>query len=301
MKSSGGLLAAIGFSVFWATSGVTIKALSHVDPLLVAAFRCIFALGLLLPTTIVRLGYQKSRQLFLTHSLGSRWLIGIMVSYILTVVISYQLAPVADVVLINGASPVFVLLYNWYKKEPLDKREILGALLAFLGLTIVVIPALLINDPDLPFHALGIMVGTFSSIAIAAYAILYFNIPDKEQQPDPYILNVKIFIVGTILFSLLEGVLSGNMIWHQLRANDLFLLLFLGIFSTALPTICYSIASISLPPLITTSFRLLTPILAALFALLLFGEMPNNSVIPGGILILLGLLFMAISKGKKEK
>lgn len=300
MKPSGSLLAAIGFSVFWATSGVTIKALSQLDPLAIAAFRCFFALALILPITCLRIGLKDFRKGIFQTDQKSWLLISIMVLYIFTVVVSYQLAPVADIVFINGASPIFVLLYKWIKGERIGSRKAIGALLAFTGLIIIVLPNLVVVSPQAAHRLLGIIVGTVSSIAIAAYAIVYFHHSKKEDIPDPYLLNVKIFILGIFLFSILQGLLANWKFFLALQKKDLLLLISLGIFSTALPTICYSIASIALPPIVTTSFRLLTPVLASLFALILFKEIPSYSVFPGGFLILLGLFLMANRSGIKE-
>lgn len=219
-------------------------------------------------------------------------LAAIMISYILTVVISYQLAPVADVVLINGASPVFVLFYKKIKGLTINKYEVWGAIIALVGLFIVVLPGLFETTASMPYKPIGLAVGLLSSLLISAYAILYYELAWKGVSPDVFVLNVKIFVVGILLFFSLYLLISGPTPIQNLSAGSFALLFFLGVCSTALPTICYSIASSKLPPLITTSFRLLTPILASVFAFLLFREIPTWTVFPGGILIILGLVLM---------
>ncbi len=286
------LLSAIGFSVFWATTGVTVRLIGDFSPLLIAAFRCLFALCLLVPVVLWQKGFRPFFAQFFSTPSQSMGLAAIMISYILTVVISYQLAPVADVVLINGASPIFVLFYKKIKGLTINKYEVWGGITALLGLFIVVLPGLFETTSSMPYKPIGLAVGLLSSLLISAYAILYYELALKGVSPDVFVLNVTIFVVGTLLFSSLYLLISRTAPIQDLSADSFALLFFLGVCSTALPTICYSMASSKLPPLITTSFRLLTPILAAGFAFLLFKEIPAASVFPGGILIILGLVLM---------
>ena len=76
-------------------------------------------------------------------------------------------------------------------------------------------------------------------------------------------------------------------------------LLAISIFSTALPTITYSLASKYLKPIQTTSILLLEPFIAIGLAVIFIKEIPSIFIVPGFVFILLGLFF--IIKKKKEK
>lgn len=73
--------------------------------------------------------------------------------------------------------------------------------------------------------------------------------------------------------------------------NGRILLVFaaLGAVSTTVPTIGYAAASRRLAPVLTTTYRLLTPICAALLAALVLDEMPSKWLLPGGTLVLAGI------------
>jgi drug/metabolite transporter (DMT)-like permease len=292
-----GLLAAFTFSIAWATTGATVKLLPPVSALALSGFRCLFALlGFSVFILCSRHRHFFSIWSIIRHT--KSWpLIGIMTLNFFTIIYSYQLAPVAEIVLINGCAPVFVMIYNRIKGFSLPHNQALGAFSALLGLGIIVLPALGRQSLHYPHYTTGIMVGTISSLTVAAYAIIYRNLELRKEAPKQINLTWLIFLTGAIVYgtlSLLNAELPSILGTIQYRSFGL--LLSLGIVSTAIPTIAYSQASRLLPPIITTSFRLLTPLTAILLAYLLVGEIPSGLVIPGGILIIIGLLLMVLRR-----
>ena len=67
----------------------------------------------------------------------------------------------------------------------------------------------------------------------------------------------------------------------------------LALVTTAIPTFAYSEASARLPPILVTTVRLLTPAFAAVAAWLVLGEVPSAWLVPGGALVLGGLVVSA--------
>ena len=286
-----GLLSALGFSVFWATTGITVKLLPDLSPTFITTARCLFAYIALL------LIYASRGQSIWTirevkkYKAGGWTLLFMMIAYIFMVVLAYQWAPVAEVVLINGCSPVFVLIYKKvvYKKLPIS--EFIGALLALAGLLIVVLPGLLEPTSD---NRMGLIFALMSSALIATYAILFYELELRKISPEPFSVTINVFLFGTILFTIIQFLSSYNDSILELSTYESLLLVSIGVLSTAVPTFCYSFSSITLPPVITTSFRMLTPVLATLFAYLIFHSIPQWSVYPGGALILMGLMTMTL-------
>lgn len=292
-----GLLAAFTFSIAWATTGATVKLLPPISALALTAFRSLFAL---LAFSIFLLITSYRKQVSIRPIINNRkvWsLVLIMTLNFFTIIYSYQLAPVAEIVLINGCAPVFVMLYNRIKGVSLPKNQTLGACSALLGLGIIILPALGKQSLIYPYYATGIMVGTISSLTVAAYAIIYRDLELKYQAPQQISLTWFIFLIATIIYGFLS-IFNAELqtILSNIQYNTLGLLLSLGIISTAIPTIAYSQASRLLPPVITTSFRLLTPLTAIFLAYLLVGESLSGLVVPGGLLIIIGLMLMVVRK-----
>ncbi|MEL7122408.1 MAG: DMT family transporter, partial [Bacteroidota bacterium] len=286
-----GLLSAFGFSVFWATTGITVKLLPDLSPTFITTARCLFAyIALLLIYASMGKSIRTLREVK-KYKPGGWILLFMMIAYIFMVVLAYQWAPVAEVVLINGCSPVFVLIYKKivYKKLPLS--EFIGALLALAGLLIVVLPGLF--EPS-SGNRMGLIFALISSALIASYAILFYELELRRISPDPFSITINVFLLGSILFAIIQYFSSYNDSIFDLSTSERLFLISIGVLSTAVPTFCYSFSSRTLPPVITTSFRMLTPVLATLFAYIIFLSIPKWSVYPGGALILMGLMTMTL-------
>ena len=295
-----GLIAAVTFALTWATTGVTVRSLPALSPISVAAFRCSFAFLALLPFLLLT-SYRYSLSLRAIWGDVNSWILSlIMVGYYFLVIYAYQLAPVAEIALINGCTPVFVLIYQKIVGDKVPGNEFAGTLSALCGLLLIVLPNIWANEDYSTNHSLGILIGLSSSISIAAYAVFYRRLELKGRAPDQSSLTLSVLIIGMILFWLVA--------WFQMASMEapmpisryhLLLLISLGIVSTAIPTMGYSISSRLLPPVITTSFRLVTPIAAALLAYIVLGEVPSKWVIPGGILIIFGLVLMVVFRKRR--
>jgi drug/metabolite transporter, DME family len=88
---------------------------------------------------------------------------------------------------------------------------------------------------------------------------------------------------------------------HLRELNVGWIILGLGILSTAIPTICYSFAAKHLSPILTTTLNLLTPIFATLIAVLLLKEQfPILSLI-GAVLIIIGILSLSLPQSPAHR
>jgi drug/metabolite transporter, DME family len=82
--------------------------------------------------------------------------------------------------------------------------------------------------------------------------------------------------------------------------QEIFVLLGLGILSTALPFFCYTVAAQRLPIVLTTAILLLEPMFAVLFASVALQEMPSLWFGIGSILVFWGLLSIARSANRSS-
>jgi drug/metabolite transporter (DMT)-like permease len=106
------------------------------------------------------------------------------------------------------------------------------------------------------------------------------------------LLGGTLFLLCTILFTKLSLETSIDSAKLTLRERQESLaLLGLGIFSTALPFFCYTVATQKLPIVLTTAILLLEPIFAVLFASVALQEIPSLWFGIGSILVFWGLRF----------
>ena len=98
--------------------------------------------------------------------------------------------------------------------------------------------------------------------------------------------RIAVALVGAVAVALGPGGA-----WPRpLTVRDAAVFAALGAVSTAVPTVAFSVASRKLPAVLATTFALLTPVFAAAFAALVLGERPSPWLLPGGALVLGGVL-----------
>lgn len=132
-----GCLAALG----WGLTGTFVKLLPNFTTLEVLGLRLTIAFLIALPILV------SNRLLMAQFLTLMRTPVGLdksslMVFYYLLAVRVFQLAPVSDVVLIIGLSPLIGLAVKSVMKKPLMLREGIGALTAFGDLILFVLPKL---------------------------------------------------------------------------------------------------------------------------------------------------------------
>ncbi|MGL5876992.1 MAG: EamA family transporter, partial [Xenococcaceae cyanobacterium] len=140
------------------------------------------------------------------------------------------------------------------------------------------------------------IVGYFLAIGAAGLVAIYtlwFNTLTK-QNIAPKSVNIVLLtcLLGGIL-SLVCAVFSKASIGIGIDRQVIFVLLGLGILSTALPFLCYTFAAQRLPVVLTSAILLLEPIFAVLFASVALQEIPSLGFVIGSVLVLWGLLLIA--------
>jgi drug/metabolite transporter (DMT)-like permease len=96
-----------------------------------------------------------------------------MVFYYLFAVRAFQLAPVSDVVLIVGLSPLIGLGVKAFAGKPVTAIESIGAVTAFSGLILFVLPKLQGHHSDLSAYLMGLSFALFSAAILLSYVSLF--------------------------------------------------------------------------------------------------------------------------------
>jgi threonine/homoserine efflux transporter RhtA len=77
---------------------------------------------------------------------------------------------------------------------------------------------------------------------------------------------------------------------EKLSGRSLLSLLGLGVLCTAIPSFGFAIVSKRLPSTVTAATSLLIPLFAGIFAYVFLGEKLSSMMVPGGLLVLAGLV-----------
>jgi drug/metabolite transporter, DME family len=285
-----GLIAAFAAAAAWAFSGIFVRVLSSLSVWEITGWRLVIAFVGMLPVLLVA-GVRS--QLARALAAGLSWVLaGLMFAYYLTGVAAFSKAPVADVVLLINTTPLFVIAVNAVRGTAASRGELTGALTAFAGVVIIVLPNLEFHGTTAAQTLVGDAFAVLAALLRASYAMLYRAAEQRHQAPDVSAVSLMTFASGIVVVAIgASGFPSAGADWVNL--------LLLGLACTALPTWANAYAARRLPPIVTTTVGLLTPVVAACLAAAILGELPTVWVIVGGILVLIGLAILTRDGSKK--
>lgn len=260
------------------TASILIR-LSTSPPMIIAAYRLLFATLMLAPLYIAEGGPRR------LVALGPRRLLTLIaVGFILAVhfaswITSLSYTTVASSVIFVHMDPIIVaLLSHLLLGERLTVKRFIGVLIAFLG-------AITIGWGDLRIGNLyGDLLSLLGAVALALYLVagrsLRRSLSLLEYVTPLYATSAALLILGCLIMSI-------RLYPYPIREYLLFLLIafipmILGhtLFNWALKYIEAPVVSVSL---------LGEPIGASLLALIILGELPPATTILGGAITLLGI------------
>jgi drug/metabolite transporter (DMT)-like permease len=269
----------------WSPAGLFVQAASFgAVPLGVfgiTAARFILASAVLLPVVWVARAHLVS-----TLRQPVTWaLAAIMIAYYLTAVTTFTLTTVAEGTLLINSTPLFALAIRLARRQPVTRREGMGALIAFGGLCLILLPDLIGGEGGND-RLLGAALALGAALTGALYSLIFSGLRTSTgPRPDPGIVTLLTFGLGALMTLPMLPPLP------DLKANA-GALLGLGIIVTAIPTFLYSVASSRLPAVLVTTVRLLTPVVGTLLAVWIWNEVLSVPFWIGAALVLAGLYLL---------
>ena len=287
------ILVSIITAVTWATTGIFVKQITHINPFLLAWSRFVIAaLCIIIPSRKSLLSDFKS----LANRVTSFKYASIMSIYYISATLAFIFAPVSLVALAISLSPIFTILMGWMTKEKILFREICGSFVAFLGVVIFFTDSFQNSLNNTMTLYLGLLLGIASGFLKALYSFVIWKQSRKNstgnnhQKNSAVFTTLNTFIIGAIL--LTPSVFLSE--WKSsINIKTMILLFCLGLISTALPTFTNTFASQKLTPTIHTVIGLSTPMFASLFAFLFLGEYISIIQVSGMIITLSGVWWVS--------
>ena len=272
----------------WGLTGSFIKLLPDFTTVEILAVRILLAFAVTLPIFWVQPALLSASLALLRKPVGIL-LSSLMVFYYWFAVRAFQLAPVSDVTLMVGLSPILGLAFKRLTGKVLMRSEVFGALIAFAGLLLFVLPKLQGAVGDRTTYLTGLFFAALAACVSLGYAALFKHYAVGKSL-SPIAVSCTTFAIGSVAIAPLALFSSPTFFSKLMQPHALVTALSLGIVSTVVPTFCYSYAAKHLPPVLTTGLNLLVPIFAALLAFFLLGEtLPALSMVGAG-LVLVGIM-----------
>ena len=289
-----GLTAAFLTASGWGVAGIFIQFLPNISALSIVATRLTLALVIFTPVLFFKKDNFVSH--IITLSRPITWgLSSILFACYTLGTMSFQLAPVGEATLLMTTAPLFVILFKFLAREQTHRNEYLGALLAIVGIGLVVLPRLTLDNVVSDQRIAGDILALLVSILFAAYAIWFRSLSNNNNAPNSMSVTLGTFTLGCIM-ALFVAPYALFEYKNLINIEVIISFIGLGILSTAIPTLTYTVAAKRLPPLLTTGILLLEPVLAIAFAFLILKEIPSLWIAPGVLFILIGLIL--IGRGK---
>ena len=193
------------------------------------------------------------------------------------------------VLFVQSEVPFGVLIAYFYLKEKPIFKNILGLIIAFVGLIV------LSGSPDLAGKYIGVILVLCGAFTWSLGQILIKPISEKING---FVLTAWVGIFAGPQLILCSQLIEGNVYKNILEAdfNAWLIVLYLGILMNALGYSIwyYVLGRYSINKILPV--MLLLPVTGIITAIVLLGERPNINVLIGGIIIIFGVGMILIGK-----
>jgi DME family drug/metabolite transporter len=202
---------------------------------------------------------------------------------------------VALAVFLAYMSPIYIaLLAPRLLKQRTEPVVIVALVLALAGIAVMLAPGLV--DPALRVSALGLALGLASGLLLAAFFLVAKRLSADVDGSTMLISNGLIVTVVMLPFGLVQWAGAG----FAFALTDLWAVLALAVFSTALGGTIFLHGMRYIPVQHTSIVGLLEPASAPVFALVFLAERPSLWTLLGGALILLGAVLVVLFGAAEE-
>jgi drug/metabolite transporter (DMT)-like permease len=262
---------------------------SDSPPVVIAAYRMLFAAIMLLPFAIV----HREAQFKILDRRTVSWLlvIGLVLAlHFATWITSLGMTSVASSTILVTAHPLLVGAVSILLFKESGRWTAIGVTVGFTG--VVLISLFSMGDGSWDGNLLALIGGVFAGVYILAGRVL--------RKKVNLIAYAFIIYLSAAAFLFAAALILGQPIWPYPWQEIVLFLLLAGV-STILGHTVYnwSLKYVT-APLVSASL-LGEPIMASLLAALLLAELPSPYIFLGGALILLGVLFVLYDELKHRE
>jgi len=199
---------------------------------------------------------------------------------------------ISSATILVNTQPLFVTFLGWiFLKEKVEKWDIIGLALAFLG-------AVIISGGDLKLSGKEFM-GDMLALVSGFFAAIYFLF-GRKTRPRVELNNYMSIVYGAAAFFLgTLAVIAGNP-FAPYSSSVWFWIAMMVIFPTLMG---HSLLNWSLKYISAHKVGLalyVEPVLASVLAYLVFNQVPHMETYIGGVLILTGVM-LSMGKGKADE
>ena len=279
-----GALALIFAGVFLSFGGVIIRFMESSSAWQITGYRSItFSLAILL---YILIRYKKDTP----HAFKKIGHSGILIALILgfsntCFVWGMSTTTVSNAVFIMSTGPLFAAICSYFfLKRKIGKKTFIAIAGSMFGITIMFSGGMESNNYIGNIIILGVPIGFAFQLTLLNY--------------NSHIDFMPATFLGGVFSSLIGFIFMANL---DISTHDLLLCLFMGAFQVGIGFMLITIGSRYIPPHRAALFLLMEPVLAPIWAFLGVGEIPGQTEMLGGLIVLSFVSYKIIDQFKNKE
>ena len=279
-----GALALIFAGVFLSFGGVIIRFMESSSAWQITGYRSItFSLAILL---YILIKYKKDTP----HAFKKIGHSGILIALILgfsntCFVWGMSTTTVSNAVFIMSTGPLFAAICSYFfLKRKIGKKTFIAIAGSMFGITIMFSGGMESSNYIGNIIILGVPIGFAFQLTILNY--------------NSHIDFMPATFLGGVFSSLIGFIFMANL---DISTHDLLLCLFMGTFQVGIGFMLITIGSRYIPPHRAALFLLMEPVLAPIWAFLGVGEIPGQTEMLGGLIVLSFVSYKIIDQFKNKE
>jgi len=270
------------------STSLVVRSVATVPALVLAFWRMFTASGMLWSYSVIRPAgrlspINKKRIIFAGIFLGCHFACFFL---------GIRNTSIANATLLGCMAPIFTVFISIFQKKKINKMTYVGLIVAIVGGGIV-------QSGDISLNSANLFGNSIALLSALFLAITFVLAEEIRQETDNVVYGRSLFFVASITVLLIAATVGDSIL--NFKAADIPWFLFLGLVPSIFGHNLLNYAVKYITPTAVSSVPLGEPIIASIFALLLFGEAIPIGALLGGPVVLIGVYIIinnqAVSSG----
>ena len=270
------------------STSLVVRSVATVPALVLAFWRMFTASGMLWSYSVIRPAgklspINKKRIIFAGIFLGCHFACFFL---------GIRNTSIANATLLGCMAPIFTVFISIFQKKKINKMTDVGLIIAIVGGGIV-------QSGDISLNSANLFGNSIALLSALFLAITFVLAEEIRQETDNVVYGRSLFFVASITVLLIAATVGDSIL--NFKSADIPWFLFLGLVPSIFGHNLLNYAVKYITPTAVSSVPLGEPIIASIFALLLFGEAIPIGALLGGPIVLIGVYIIinnqAVSSG----
>lgn len=267
-----GILAVFLTALLWSSGGLFIKLVT-LSPMQISFFRCLIAT--IVFAVLFREKILKLNPLALLNSFS-------YAAVLILFVIATKTTTAANAIFLQSTAPIYVLIFEpILTKTKWEKINIITIAVCFLGMILFFMGDL--TPGDIKGNIAALLAGV-------AFAAFFLGMKKNDKQYGEASIFYGNIIVALICTPFVTEI-------RELSFNNLWMLLFLGVFQIAFAYALFSYGLKKILAVEASIISMLEPVLNPVWVFIGYGEVPSVYAIIGGLIIISAITIRTLLAG----